>query len=123
MNFLINQNELNTQSYSRDEVQSLIDEKKIGTNTEIWTEEWGKWKQLSDTDFNLKNAIYIENLKPSIEEEAGIGWQILAFFVPLAGVIMHFNNRNESPNKAKRYIQVAILGFTFRVFLRLINRL
>ena len=123
MKYLINQNDQFTQSYSSDEVQSLIDEKKIGTNTEIWTEEWGKWKQLKDTDFNLKNAIYIENLKPSIEEEAGIGWQILAFFVPIAGVIMHFNNRNESPNKAKRYIQVAAIGFSFAVLLRLLNRL
>jgi hypothetical protein len=123
MKFLINQNDQFTQSYSRDEVQSLIDEKKIGTNTEIWTEEWGAWKQLRDTDFNLKNAIYIENLKPSIEEEAGIGWQILSFFVPIAGVIMHFNNRKESPNKAKRYIQVAGFGFAFAVLLRLLNRL
>ena len=123
MKFLINQNDQFTQSYSRDEVQSLIDENKIGTNTEIWTQEWGEWKQIRDTEFNLKNAIYIENLKPSIEEEAGIGWQILAFFVPIAGAIMFFNNRKESPNKAKRYIQAAGFGFAFGILIRILGKL
>jgi hypothetical protein len=123
MKFLINQNDQFTQSYSRDDIQNLIDEKKIGINTEIWTEEWGQWKQLKDTDFNLQNAIYIENLKPSIEEEAGIGWQILAFFVPIAGIIMHFNNRKESPTKAKRYIQVTYFGIAFSLLIRLLSRL
>ena len=123
MNFLINQNDQYTQSYTREDVQSLIDEKKIGLNTEIWTEEWGKWKQIKDTDFNLQNAIHIENLTSSLEEDAGIGWQILAFLMPIAGLIMHFNNRKEFPNKAKRYIQLASWGFAFGVLIRILGKL
>ena len=123
MKFLINQNDQFTQSYSRDEVQSLIDENKIGTNTEIWTQEWGEWKQIRDTDFNLQNAIHIENLKPSIEEGAGIGWQILAFLMPIAGVIMHFNNRKEFPIKAKRYNQLAAWGIAFGILIRILGKL
>jgi hypothetical protein len=70
MNFLINQNDEFTQSYSREEVQNLIDEKKIGLNTEIWTEHWGEWKVIKDTDFNLQNAIYIQNLNSSNEKNS-----------------------------------------------------
>lgn len=123
MNYLINQNDQFTENYTSADIQNLIDEKKIGLNTEIWNEEWGEWKQIKDTNFNLKNAIHIENLIPSIEEEAGIGWQILAFFVPIAGVIMHFNNRKESPNKAKRYSLIASFGFAFGALLKLLSRL
>jgi len=121
MNFLINQNDQFTQSYTREDVQKLIDEKRIGLNTEIWTEQWGHWKQIKDTDFNLQNAIHIENLKPSIEEDAGIGWQILAFLIPLAGLIMGFNNRKEFPIKSKRYIQLAAFGFAFGALMKLIS--
>ena len=120
MNFLINQNDQFTQNYTRQDVQNLIDERKIGLNTEIWTSEWAQWKQIKDTDFNLQNAIHIENLKPTIEEEAAIGWQILAFFVPIAGIIMHYNNRKEFPNKAKRYSLLAAIGFGLSLILRLL---
>ena len=123
MNFLINQNDQYTQTYTREEVQNLIDEKKIGFNTEIWTEQWGKWKQVKDTDFNLQNAIHIENFTPSIEENAGFGWQILACLVPIAGVIMYFNNNEEFPTKAKRYIQLASLGFAFGILIRILGKL
>ena len=95
--------------------------RKLAPTLKFGLKNGGEWKQIRDTEFNLKNAIYIENLKPSIEEEAGIGWQILAFFVPIAGMIMFFNNSKESPNKAKRYIQVAGFGLAFAVLLRLIN--
>ena len=81
--------------------------KKIGLNTEIWTQEWGKWKQIKDTDFEIRYAIQIENLRPSddiIGEAPGIGWQILAFLMPIAGIIMSFNNSKKFPNKAKRYL-------------------
>lgn len=66
MNFLINQNNEFTQSYTKEEVQNLLDEKKIGVNTEIWTEQWGEWKQIKDTEFNFQNAIYIRSKKKPI---------------------------------------------------------
>ena len=59
MNYLIDQNEQFTQSYSIEEVQKLIDENKIGLNTLIWTKQWSQWKQIKDTDFNLQKAISI----------------------------------------------------------------
>ena len=46
MEFLINQNNQFPDKYSKEDVQNLIDEKKIGLNTEIWTQQWGEWKQI-----------------------------------------------------------------------------
>jgi len=59
MNYLINQNNEFNLSYTREGVQDLIDQNKIGLNTPIWTEQWGDWKQIKDTDFNLEKAIYV----------------------------------------------------------------
>jgi hypothetical protein len=123
MNFQINQNNDYPGSYTREEVQNLIDEKKIGFNTEIWTEQWGKWKQIRETDFNWKKAICVENINASVEDEAGVGWQILAFLVPIAGLIMFLSNRSDSPNKANRYARLAGFGIAFGAILRLIGRL
>ena len=126
MVFLINQNNQFPDKYSKEDVQNLIDEKKIGLNTEIWTQEWGKWKQIKDTDFEIRYAIQIENLRPSddiIGEAPGIGWQILAFLMPIAGIIMSFNNSREFPNKAKRYGQLAFYGFALGILFKLLNRL
>ena len=124
MVFLINQNNQFPDKYSKEDVQNLIDEKKIGLNTEIWTEQWGKWKQIKATDFDLKNAIRIEILTDpdGIEEERGIGWKILAFLSPIAGLIMYFNNKNEFPYKAKKYAQLAGYGFALGILFASINR-
>jgi len=152
MEFLINQNNQFPDKYSKEDVQNLIDEKKIGLNTEIWTEQWGKWKQIKATDFDLKNAIRIEiltdpdgieeergigweifaflapirieSLTPSDTkgEEPGIGWKILAFLSPIAGLIMYFNNKNEFPYKAKKYAQLAGYGFALGILFASINR-
>ena len=126
MEFLINQNNQFPDKYSKEDVQNLIDEKKIGLNTEIWTQQWGEWKQIKDTDFEIRYAIRIKNLRPSdniIGEAPGIGWQILAFLMPIAGIIMSFNNSKEFPNKAKRYRQLAGFGIALGLLFRLLNRL
>ena len=76
MEFLINQNNQFPDKYSKEDVQNLIDEKKIGLNTEIWTQQWGEWKQIKDTDFEIRYAIRIKNLTPSdntIGKAPGIG--------------------------------------------------
>jgi hypothetical protein len=59
MIYLIDQNDDYKDDYSRDEIQKLIDENKIGLNTEIWTESWNKWKKVNETDFNLEKAINV----------------------------------------------------------------
>ena len=131
MEFLINQNNQFPDKYSKEDVQNLIDEKKIGLNTEIWTQQWGEWKQIKDTDFEIRYAIRIKNLTPSDNttgeapegEAPGIGWQILAFLMPIAGIIMSFNNSKEFPNKAKRYRQLAGFGIALGLLFRLLNRL
>ncbi len=69
MIYLIDQNEEFTQSYSREEIQNLIDDNKIGLNTNIWTEQWNKWKQVEDTDFNLQKAIHVRINKKRNEYE------------------------------------------------------
>ena len=62
----------------------------------------------------------IDNNNDSKQDEPGIGWQILAFLIPLAGVIMYFNVKGEFPNKAKRYITLAGIGFAINLILRFI---
>ncbi len=44
--------------YTREEVQALIDEQRIGPNTKIWNSEWGTWKKLRETNFDLSKAKY-----------------------------------------------------------------
>ena len=136
MEFLINQNNQFPDKYSKEDVQNLIDEKKIGLNTEIWTQQWGEWKQIKDTDFEIRYAIRIKNLTPSDNttgeapegeapegEAPGIGWQILAFLMPIAGIIMSFNNSKKFPNKAKRYGQLAGYGIALGILFKLLIRL
>ena len=62
----------------------------------------------------------IDNNNDPIQEEPGIGWQILAFLIPLAGIIMYFNQKSTHPNKAKRYIMLAGIGIAINLILRFI---
>ena len=70
MIYLIDQNEEFTESYSKEEIQNLIDNNKIGLNTNIWTEQWNKWKQVKETDFNLQNATNVRIKKKRNKFEA-----------------------------------------------------
>jgi hypothetical protein len=64
MKYLINKNNQYI-DYTKEEIQNLIDSHKIGLETEIWTEKWSEWKILRDTetDFDLKKAIYLNENK------------------------------------------------------------
>jgi hypothetical protein len=42
--------------YTREQVQALINEKKIGPNTRLWKSEWGEWRMIRYTDFDLTNS-------------------------------------------------------------------
>lgn len=42
--------------HTREQVQALINEKKIGPNTKLWKSDWGEWRMIRDTDFVLTNA-------------------------------------------------------------------
>ena len=52
------------------------------------------------------------------EDKAGIGYQILAFLIPLAGIIMYFKQKEQYPNKAKRYMQLASVGIALGIMSR-----
>jgi hypothetical protein len=67
----------------------------------------------------------MENLinNPINNDKPSIGWQILAFLIPLAGLIMWFNNKNKFPVKSKRYIKLAGFGSVLGAILKLINKL
>ena len=45
------------------------------------------------------------------EENIGIGWGILAFLIPIAGWIMYFVWKDESPNKASQANVIAWISF------------
>ena len=42
-------------------------------------------------------------------------WQLLAFFVPLIGLIMSLMSLRTSPSKAFEYVELALFGFGFGV--------
>ncbi|MFM7725726.1 MAG: hypothetical protein ACKO7B_03420, partial [Flavobacteriales bacterium] len=75
---------------------------------ELW--RWSKKPVIIETTANQ-----IENITLSSEDEIEIGWQILAFLIPIAGIIMYVNTRKEFPNKAKRYIQLAAVGIVLDI--------
>ena len=70
-----------------------------------------------ENQFNDKQQINNEDDHP------GLGWQILAFFVPISGIIMYFNNNKQYLYKAKRYIQLAGFGMALGAFIRLMGRI
>ena len=49
-------------------------------------------------------------------------YQLLAFLLPIAGVIMYLNNRSNFPNKAKRYALLAAISFFIGALFRLMMR-
>ena len=59
MKYLINQGGLSQGEYSREEVEQFILAKRIGLNTELWTESWCEWRAVKDTDFNVAGAINV----------------------------------------------------------------
>lgn len=56
-------------------------------------------------------------------DKPSIGYQILAFIIPIAGIIMYFNNKSAFPTKAQRYIKLASYGFALGAVLRILDRL
>ena len=45
------------------------------------------------------------------QEEAGAGWKVLSFFIPLVGLILFLVWNNEAPRKAKACGKWALIGF------------
>jgi hypothetical protein len=106
MNYLIDQNDEFTGNYSREDVQALINENKIGLNTDIWCESWGAWKKVCNTDFNLNNAkdVFIGKKKNKVERsrESKNALFFGAFWC-IGGVLVTVVSYNEASG-GERYI-------------------
>jgi len=59
------------------------------------------------------NNVHIE------EDSISAGWGILAFLIPLAGWIMYFVWKDESPHKASQASTIAWIGFAINVIIAL----
>ena len=57
------------------------------------------------------------------EEELSTGLSILSFCIPLAGAIIYFSNKSDSPKKAEKACHMALWGFAVGVILNIISRL
>jgi hypothetical protein len=55
------------------------------------------------------------------EDKPSVGYQILALLIPIAGIIMYFKQKENYPNKAKRYIQLASIGIALGVVSRFVT--
>ncbi len=49
------------------------------------------------------------------EDKLGIGWGILAFIIPIAGWIMYFSWKDETPNRANSACILATISFVLNV--------
>lgn len=49
------------------------------------------------------------------QDESHIGWAILAFFIPIAGLVLYLVWRNEFPKKAKSCLHGLIAGIVIEV--------
>ena len=64
-----------------------------------------------ETRLTDKRSIEVDHGGTVREDKLGIGWGILAFLIPLAGWIMYFVWKSETPNRAKWAGGLATLSF------------
>lgn len=59
----------------------------------------------------------------SQNDELNTGLKVLSFCIPIAGAIIYFTSKKESPNKAKSACHAALWGFGVSVFLNILSAL
>ena len=96
----------------------IINEGKIVADDSVESIKKGNDQSKMEDIFKKLTAKSIKKV-PISEDKASIGHQILAFLIPIAGVIMYFNNLKEFPNKSKRYWKLAAISITIVVILTL----
>ena len=96
----------------------IINEGKIVADDSVESIKKGNDQSKMEDIFKKLTAKSIKKA-PISEDKASIGHQILAFLIPIAGVIMYFNNLKEFPNKSKRYWKLAAISITIGVILTL----
>lgn len=122
MKYLISEPSATSEAFTRDEVQKLLEERKINYNTEIWTEHWGKWKKLRDTDFNPDFKEEMEKEDTEKEEELNIGLILLSLIIPIAGFILCIVHYRSSRINAVRYGQCGALGIALAGLIKFLIR-
>lgn len=71
--------------------------------------------KMSDT--NITNPSITANLNLVKPESLKIGWIILSVLLPIAGIIIYFNLKQEFPKKAKDAIISAAVGIVINILL------
>ncbi|SDZ94521.1 hypothetical protein [Bizionia paragorgiae] len=63
-----------------------------------------------------------ENLQPNhnANDELSTGLKVLSFCIPLAGIIIYFTSKKDSPNKAKAACHMALWGFGLGIVINII---
>lgn len=62
-------------------------------------------------------SIHNSYMPPSKPDKLGIGWGILAFLIPLAGFIMYFSWKADTPNRANAAGGLGLLGMALNLLL------
>lgn len=62
-----------------------------------------------------------QEYRPYKKDELEIGWGILAFLIPLAGWIMYFCWKGETPHRASQAATWAWVGFGLGVFINILS--
>ena len=60
------------------------------------------------------------NPKENPNDKLSKGLQVLSFCIPLAGAIIYFTSKSESPNKAKMACHAALWGVGIGILLQII---
>ncbi|QNK77759.1 hypothetical protein [Winogradskyella undariae] len=60
------------------------------------------------------------NPKENPNDQLSTGLQVLSFCIPLAGAIIYFSNKSDSPNKAKKACHAALWGIGLGIVLQII---
>ena len=55
------------------------------------------------------------NYMAAANDKLDIGWGILAFLIPIVGIIMYFSWKDQTPNKAKTVLLVALVSIGISV--------
>ena len=88
---------------------------KCGTKTDVGYV--AQQQALQQQTYQPQTESVVDEL---VYEELAVGWQILSVLIPLAGIIIYFNNWELSPYKAHSAIVCACWGVVAELVLRII---
>ena len=71
----------------------------------------------AETSYNGGGSYQVANYQlVKSDESIGIGWGILAFLIPIAGWIMYFVWKDDTPKRASQANTIAWVGFILNLF-------